>query len=286
MAPTPLRLAIDLSGSSIRLVEGAMGDHMRCGTAVLPAGALVGGKVIDPGAVGQTLKQLAARIEVTEARALVAVSDAIATFRVLSMPRTATPKEVAAIVAKELPLDPERIATRWIEVGATGDGSVVYAVAWDRALLKNICNAVKVAGFDASVVELKSAALARTVTAPSCVVLDLTSDPAEIVLIDGHVPQLWHSIEFDRPRTDDVAPALATHLRSILRFYARDGRGNFGPASPVLISSEQELPPQILSQLADLVAHPVQVLSAPQRVPTNVRHSTYLTCLGLMMRRN
>lgn len=259
---------------------------MRTGSTTLPEGAFAGGRLIDPNVVGHSLKQLVARTEIGETRALVAVSDAIATFRVLYLPQTATDREVSAAISKELPLDPERIATRWIEVDRTADRRVMYAVAWDRSMLKSVTDAIKVAGLDALAVELKSAALARAVPEASCVILDLSSDAAEIVLVDRHVPQLWHRLEIKAPPTDDIAFALATPLRSILRFYSRDRRGDFGPACPVLISGEQTVSAQSLAHLAELVHQPVRVLSSPPRVPTNVRYSTYLTCLGLIMRRN
>ncbi len=258
---------------------------MRCGSASLPEGVIVGGKVIDPAAAGQALKQLAARLEISETRALVAVSDDIATFRVLYLPHAATDKEVNAAVSRELPLDPERIAARWVEVSKAGDRRVMYAVAWDRMMLNNITDAIKLAGLDALVVELKSAAVVRNVTEASCVVLDLSSDFVEIVLVDRHVPQLWHSFELNALPTDEVAPALATPIHSMLRFYSRDRRGDLGPACPVLISGEQVLSAHALARLAELVNQPVQLLAAPKRIAPNVRHSTYLTCLGLIMRR-
>lgn len=259
---------------------------MRCGSASIQDGGLAGGELIDPVAVGQVLKQLAARTEISQTRALVAVSDAIATFRVLYLPRTATDKDIAATVAKELPLDPERIATRWVDVTTIGDRRVLYVVAWDRVMLKNITDAVKSAGLDAIVVELKSAALARTVTEASCLILDLAADPVEIVLVDRYLPQLWHSFELKDATGDDSAHVIAAQLRSILRFYGRDRRGDFAPTSPVLVSGERLPPGQVFAQLAELIAQPVQILGAPRRVPSNVRHATYLTCLGLIMRRH
>jgi hypothetical protein len=286
VAPALSRLAIDLSGSSIRVLEGSIGGQMRCGSAPIPDGALAGGKVVDPAVVGHALRHLAARTEISETRALVAVSDSIATFRVLYLPRTSTEKDIAATVAKELPLDAERIATRWIELTTIGERKVLYAVAWDRAMLKNITDAIKVAGLAALVVELKSAAVARTVTEASCVVVDMSSDTVEVVVVDSHVPQLWHSFDLNRPPADNIAPALATPIRSILRFYSRDRRGDLGPTWPVLISSEQALSAQALAHLAELINQPVRLLTPPTRIPPNVRHSTYLTCLGLIMRRN
>ncbi|HYM67278.1 MAG TPA: hypothetical protein VEW68_08315, partial [Patescibacteria group bacterium] len=76
------RLAIDLSGSTIRLVNGAMGGSMRCGSGGTPPGSIVNGKIVDAQGVAGALRQLVARTEIQENRALVAVSDALATFRV------------------------------------------------------------------------------------------------------------------------------------------------------------------------------------------------------------
>lgn len=263
-----------------------MGGQMRNGTAVLPNGAARGGKVVEPQVVAQTLRQLLARTEIGEARALVAVGDTVATFRILHLPPQATDREVDAAVAHELPLDPERISTRWTEVTATQDRRVVYAVAWDRALVKNVTDTVKLAGLEATVVDLKSACLARTVAEPSCVILDLVSDPVEIVLVDRHMPQISHSVELKVPVGEDFAPALAPAIHSVIRFFKRGPEADFKATSPILVSGEQELPAHVLSHLAELIDHPVRALPSPPRVPPSVRHSTYLACLGLIMRRS
>ena len=106
---------------------------MRCGSAAVPEGASVDGKVADPSAVARALKPLLARTEVTQTRALVAASDSIATFRILHLAPTSTSKDVDASIAKELPFDPQRMATRWHDL-ATGQEQqrLVYAAAWDR----------------------------------------------------------------------------------------------------------------------------------------------------------
>jgi hypothetical protein len=260
---------------------------MRCGSGGLPAGASAAGKVKEPEAVAQALRQLLARTEITETRAMIAASDSLASFRVLHLPAGVTDKDVGAAVTHELPLDPERMSTRWVDVPSDGAGRVVYAAAWDRALVKNVADAVRMAGLEPLVVELKSASIARAVSEPSCIVLDLSASPAEVVLIDHHVPQVWHSFELTSSMGEgDIAPALAAPLRSMLRFYRRRQHGDFGPASPVLVAGEQVLPGQVLTTLANLVQQPVQPLAAPPRVPREVRHATYLACLGLIMRRS
>jgi hypothetical protein len=279
------RLAVDLSGGLIRVLDGALGGPMRCGSGGTPAGALTDGRVSDVTAVGAALRQLLARTEIQETRALIAASDAVATFRVLKLPPASTDHAVDAAVTKELPMDPQRMATSWIDLHTGQDERVVYAVAWDRVLVKNITDAAKVAGLEPIAVDLKSACIARTVAAPSCVVLDMSSDPMEILLIDGHVPQVWQTVRLGGQIGDGIGPALAAPLRSVLRFYKRRRDTEFGSTAPILISGEQMLSSQVTSSLAETLDHPVQSLPIPARVTPDVRYPTYLTCLGLIMRR-
>ena len=261
-----------------------MGGPMRCGAGSAPEGALAHGKVEEATAVGNAIRQLLARTEITSNRPLVAVSDTLATFRVLDFPPAATDQEIGAAISKELALDPERIATRWVEVGGH-DARMVYAAAWDRATVRGITDALKTAGLEPAAMELKSASVARAVMEPSCVVLDLVAEPAEIVLIDGGVPQQWHAFELSSTEPGDLPQQLAAPLRSVIRFHQRRRGNTFGPTSPVLVSTEQVLPPHVVLGVQDLVGHPVRMLGVPPRVPPNVRHATYLTCLGLIMRR-
>jgi hypothetical protein len=279
------RLAIDLSGSLIRVLVGALGGPMRSGSAPTPPGALVGGRVLDPTGVGIALKQVLARNEIGESRAAVAASDALATFRVLRFPAGASDSEIDSGVARELPLDPGRMATRWISMHRTTDAREVYAVSWDRAQVKSVTDAVKQAGVEATVVELKSTCVARVVGLPSCVVLDMSSDPMEAILIDGCVPHVWHSFRADASLVEDLTPALAAPLRSVLRFYERRRDTDFAASCPILISGEQILPSQVVTKLSDTIGHPVHAIPIPPRVPADLRHTTYLTCLGLLMRR-
>lgn len=279
------RLAIDLSGGLIRVAQGVIGGLVRCGSGGTPAGSVEMGHIKDPGAVGAALRQLLARTEITETRALIAASDSIATFRVLRFPGATTDNEIDAAVAKELPLDPGRMATRWVELKSSEDVRTVYAVAWDRLLVQNLIDAARGAGLEATVVDLKSACIARAVAAPSCVVLDMSSNPVDVILIDGHVPQLAHSFELNVPAGDDLVPPIAASLQTVLRFYKRRRDTSFGPAAPVFISGEQVVPSQAVTKLSELVGHPVEPLPCPPRISTDVRHMTYLTCLGLMMRR-
>lgn len=284
-SPAP-RLAVDLSSPLIRVVDGALGGPMRCGSGGTPTGSLVDGRVLDPAAVGGALRQLLARTEIIESRALITASDALATFRVIRLPQSASEQNVSAAVARELPLDPQRMSIRWVDVPTEEDERRIYAVAWDRALINNVSEAARIAGLDPAAVDLRSACVARTAPESACVVVDLMSDPAEIVLIDRNLAQVWHSFRLALNPGEDVATALTGPLKSVLRFYKRHRDASFDTAAPILINAEQSLPSASAFALNHAVGHPVTQLPPPRRVPSDVRYATYLACIGLLMRRN
>lgn len=258
---------------------------MRCGSGGTPAGSLVDGRVLDTAAVGGALWQLLARTEIADTRAMIAASDALATFRVLRLPRDASDPNVNTAVARELPLEPERMSIRWVDVPTEEDERRIYAVGWDRLLVKNVTEAARLAGLDPVTIDLKSACVARTVGASACVVADLTCDPADVTLIDRNLPQVWNSFRVDLHSGEDHVPALVEPVKSVLRFYKRRRDVIFDSAAPILINSEQSLPQSSTARLSQSVGHPAAQLPIPPRVPSDVRYATYLTCIGLLMRR-
>jgi hypothetical protein len=260
-----------------------MGGPMRCGTGGTPPDSTVGGKVLDPAGVGSAIRQLLARTEIHETRAMIAANDIVASFRVLRVPPTTTDLSVDAVVAREFPLDAERIGAKWVEVDRNANYRTIYATAWDRSLVRNVIAAAKAGGLEPVVLDLKSACIARTVPIPSCVVVDVAVDRVDVVLIDEHIPHVWQSFDLNVPIGEDIAPALTGPLRTVLRYYDRQNAGRFG-ASPILISGDQIPSSQVMASLASALRHPVEPLPSPPRVP-DIRYGTYLTCLGLLMRR-
>jgi hypothetical protein len=256
---------------------------MRCGEGAVPEGALEGGRILDAAALGQALRHLLARTEVTTTRALIAASDMIASFRVLTIPRDATDAEIDAEVRGQLPLGSSRMALRHIEVLKGRGQRTLYATVWDRGQVQLIADTARHAGLEPVVVDLKSLCVARAVPLGSCVVLDLSGEPYEAVLIDERVPRVWHT--FKVQSSGDVAASLATGLKPVLGFYRTSGSATFGSDSPILIRADQQLPSQVIVRLQQLTGHPIDPLPQPHRIKPEVRFGSFLTCIGLVMRR-
>ena len=277
------RLALDLSGGTLRVLEGLPGGRMRCGETAAPPGALEGGRVLDPPALGQAIRQLLARNEIGAGRALVAASDVIASYRVLTFPKGTSDPEIDASVRAQLNMGSDRMAMRHIEVFDGRDERTIFATVWDRSQVQSIAAAVKLAGLEPAAVDLRSLCNARAIPVSSFVLLDMTADPCEAVLIDERIPRASNSFRVESG--GDLALTLAHGLKPVLNFHRRSGPGGFRPDSPILVRSEQVLPTVLTSRLDQLTGHPVDPVPHPTRVDPDVRFVPYLTCIGLVMRR-
>jgi hypothetical protein len=175
------------------------------------------------------------------------------------------------------------MALRLVDVKGNPDDRTVYAVVWDRARTVALAEAAKEAGLSPVVAELKSLCLARVVPLASCIVLDITEDTREVFVVDDHLPRLWHTFKTDKdlPLVDELARGLKPVL-----FYLRRLTGtSLGPDSPILVRSHPQLPTGLREGLAALTGHPIEPFPQPPRVPDSVQHNTYLSCIGLLMRR-
>lgn len=277
------RLALDLSGGTLRVLEGVPGGPMRCGEAAAPPGAFEAGRVLDPAALGQAIRQLLARSEISTTRALIAASDVIASFRVLTFPKGTHDSEIGDAVRGRLNLGSDRMAMRHIEIPSRNDERTIFATVWDRSQVQAIAAAAKHAGLEPAAVDLKSLCIARALPVGSCIVLDLTADPCEAVLIEDRVPRAAHT--FTVTSGDDLALSLANGLKPVLAFQRRSGASGFGPDSPILLHSDQALPSLLMGRLDGLTGRRVDPLPRPPRVDPDVRFGAYLTCIGLVMRR-
>jgi hypothetical protein len=274
-----------MSSEMLRVVEGQPGGPMRCGEAAAPPGSMQGSRVLDPAAVGQALRQLVARSEIATSRALIAAGDAVASYRVMTFPHSATAADVDAAVRIQLDLGSNKMAHRHFEVPtAASDERAVFAAVWDRPQVTAIADAIRSAGLEPAAVDLKSLCVARALTRDSCLFVDLTSAPAEVLLIDQYVPRVWHA--FNAAMDGDLARSILQALKPVLGFSRRSGGAGFGPGSPIVVRADPPVASGVATRLEELSGRSVLPVEPPPRVDPVVRFVPYLTCLGLMLRRS
>src|SRR5256712_4018482 len=234
------RLALDLSGGMLRVLEGMPGGPMRCGEGVAPPGALEGGRVLDLDSLSQAVRLLIARTDISATRALVGGSDAIASFRLLTFPKAPSDSGIDASVKGRVNLGSDRMAMRHIEVQAAPDERTMFATVWDRNQVNAIAAAARQAGLEPVAVDLKSLCVARAIPVSSCILLDMSTDPCEAILIEDRIPRAVHSFRVESG--GDLGLGLSNGLKPVLAFQRRSGTDGFRPNSPIPVPAEQDPP--------------------------------------------
>ncbi len=172
-----------------------------------------------------------------------------------------------------------------IELATNGDERTIYAVAFDRPKIQSLAATVRLAGLEPTAIELKSLCVARSLIEPACLVLDLGSDPAEILLIDGNLPRIWHAFNVDLESPESVIEKSVSALRSVLSFYKRQQGGDFSPDAPAFVNTEQSPSSGSLAVIEDRIGYRFEAFPVPPRVDPEIRHASFLACIGLIMRR-
>src|SRR5262249_27597140 len=126
--------------------------------------------------------------------------------------------------------------------------------------------------------------VARALTIDSCIFLEVGDRTCEAVLIDDRLPRIWHS--FKVAADGDLPSALADGLKPVLGLHLRSGGHGFGSDSPIVIRPDEEPASCVTPRLSALTGGAVEDLPEPPRVDPDVRYGPYLTCLGLIMRRD
>jgi hypothetical protein len=281
------RLAIDLSDSTIRVLEGTLFGPMRYAEVPAPEGAVVAGRVEDPAAVGATVAELIGTLQLKEPRALIASSNSLSIFRLFSFPDRNGQRQIEAMMRKELPLPPERLMVHWTDVTRGKEGQRLFAVASDRTMVTGLADAVKASGLQSLALEPKGLCLARAVGLSDCLMVDVKGTEAEAIFLEDWLPRLSHSFSVDRSSPAALIPSLATGLMSAMAFYRRQNNGaGLADDSPAVIVGDTSLEQAELDALSAITGSPTENAARPACIADSVPMPGYLACMGLLMRRS
>ena len=115
------RLAIDLSGNTVRMLAGSVGGRMKAAEAKVPASVMSDGLVLNSASLAPIIKELAAQVDGKEGKAAIAASDSLASFRIINVAKDATDAKVESLVRAQLPLDGNRMGMQRVEVAAQAE---------------------------------------------------------------------------------------------------------------------------------------------------------------------
>jgi hypothetical protein len=237
---------------------------------------------MDAVAIGEVLTELLAESGIDAGEAVVAISDAVTTTRILSVPRNAGKAAVVSEFRRHVPIEPEKIAVHWTSLSPRQDGGSVFALASDREAVGAAAQAAHLAGLTPVAVDLKSLSIARAVGQTDALILDVNDGNAEMICLEGGLPALVHSFgdNGSGPGLDDSFVVAAA--RGGIRYYRQTHPA--ASTDRVWVTSTSILPPKALALLESEAGVQVETAPRPLLLPESVPSGPYLACAGLLMR--
>ena len=148
--------------------------------------------------------------------------------------------------------------------------------------------ALKIAGINPQVIELKSMALARGVNKEQALVFNIEPTNYDIIIVVKGVPEVMHSLAWrrDSMSREDAAEYLATKLEMAVDFYNSNHLdAPFDTTNPLYITGEMSVEPGMIEKLQERLGFNIEQLTPPLECPAFLPISQYAVNIGLAMRK-
>jgi type IV pilus assembly protein PilM len=302
-------VTVYIDDSAVRLVIAKGRSIQSWGDMPLERGLVKDGVILDQDAVAKKLQGLwqiagkrkryyitttsGERVQVTEVvkpgKVIAGINGINCLHRLLTLPEL--PKDLLSEAVKReaarvfgVPL--EELYLFWQVLPSLRGETVVYLVALPRDTVDNLISTLLKAGFKPYLMDLKPLALARTITEPNAIVVDVQPCSLDIVIMINRIPQVVRSIPLPREASlEDRMPVIGEELSRAILFYDSSHKDKpIGADVPLLVSGELAEREDIWSLLLDERERPVRVLPSPLEAPEDFPHSQYLTNIGLVLK--
>jgi hypothetical protein len=266
----------------IRALTYASGWRAVFAEVPAPPGAFRGGRLVDALGLDATIRDAVNRVGEDRADALVAISDANTTTRVLPIRNSPDHSSVLAELRKELPIDADRVVVHWSIVSSAKDHQSVFVFASDRNVTGLVADAVSSAGMTPTAIDLKSLCIGRALGSSDVMILDLNPDSAQLVCLQGGLPVVSHTFTGVAAGAKGASDAMIASARSGMKYIERE-QGGQAPERLVLTGSES-LPEKSLAVLRQVLGVAVEPALRPASLPESVPYPAFLVCAGLLLR--
>lgn len=255
----------------------------------LEPGLVQDGVILEEDAVANKVGELWRSKKIGTGRVIAGISGINCLYRLLTLPelpRELLPEAVVREAGRVLGIPLEQLYLSWQTLHSHRGETLVYLVASPRNLVDALISTLRKAGLNPYLMDLKPLALARTITEPRAIIIDLQPTNFDIVLVADGIPQVARSLPLTQQVSlEEKAIVIKKELDRAITFYNSGHVDNPIEASvPLLLSGELTEQQDAWKALVGKQDRPVQALSLPMETPENFPPGQYVTNIGLALK--
>ncbi len=244
-------------------------------------------------ALGKAVRQLMASSGIKAKKAVASLSGLYTVSRVLSesaLPPAPTAGEAILEVANEtMPLPEHRRYLAWQTISNRENERLFLAVGVSREVIDEEVHALKAAGIDPYVVELRSMALVRAVDKKQALILNIDSPSIDLIVVVNNVPEVIRTIAWNPNQLslEETAEYLTTMLEANVEFYnSHHLETPLDPATPLVVTGQLAMNSDLVERLNATSGYHVEPLVLSVKYPAYLPVSQYVVNIGLALRKS
>jgi type IV pilus assembly protein PilM len=280
---------IEINSTAIRLMETSGNRVIRWASYSLEPGMFEEEVISDPQALSAAIRRLMASSGIQGGEVIASVSGLYSLSRILTVPTPAgvpiTEEAVLAAAGEGSPFS-EDMYLSW-QAFATGEGGQhVLVVGVPKDVIDGEMRALRAAGINPRILDLKTMALVRAVNREQALILNIEPASFDIVLVVNGVAEsirttAWRQEDFS---SEEGAEHLASALEMTVGFYDSYHPGApLDSATPLFITGQMSGDLALTERLQAIVKYPVEPLAPPLEYPAHLPVSQYAVNIGLAL---
>ncbi len=284
-------VTIEISSTEIRLMEIEGRRVTKWASRSLEPGMFEDEVISDPHALSAAVKQFMTSSGITERSVTASVSGLYSLSRIVMVAtplgESVTQQAVLEAAAEVMPISEEELYISWQTIATGEGGQQVLVVGVPRDVIDSEVQALRAAGVNPRILDLKAMALIRAVNREQALILNIEPASFDIVLVVNGVAEVIRTTAW---QTDDLsveekAEHLAIALELTVGFYNSHHPGfPLDPATPLFITGQMSGDLALMEELQDSVAYPIEPLTPPLEYPAHLPVSQYAVNIGLALK--
>lgn len=284
-------VTLEISSDSIRLMETSGNKIVKWASHALEPGIFQDEMISDPRALGAAVKQLMASSGIRGTKVVAGISSLYSLSRIVTVPaapeRAALEQEVLEAAGEVMPLSDEEMYLSWQIIGTVEGGQQVMVVGAPKEVIDNEVRALRAAGLNPQILELKTMALARAANRKQALILNIEPASFDIVMIVNNVAEVTHTRAWqpEALSAEEKAELLVSALGMTVSFYdLHHPASPLDPATPLFITGQMSSDLTLIDKLQAWVEYPIEPLTPPLEYAEYLPVSQYAVNIGLVLK--
>jgi Tfp pilus assembly protein PilN len=286
-----MSVALNISEKDIKVLW-MKGRRVKKWAAVdLPAGLVHYGAILNPEAVGQTVKTLFKSNGIPHEQVIMSMSGLPFTYRFLKLPRMKPDGITEAIMRaakKEFSTPLEELYLSWQQLPDEGDEFSFFVLGVSASLVDAMVETLKKAGIEPYLMGLRPLALSRTAERSDAIIVNVEASCFDIVFVSGGIPRVIHTItpRSETATVEDNILRLADELtKTAVFFQSNNPDTKIDKSTPLLLTGDWAANPAVVGLVKTEVEYPVEPLIAQVEAPPDFPMDTYAALYGLALKK-